>query len=64
MRNKSIGMLLAAAAACGIYKYKKMSPEQRSDLMTKGRDILDRKLGLGNIFGKKPAYSAPNNNSF
>ena len=60
MQNKSIGVLLVAAAAYGLYKYKKMSAEEKRELMAKGRDFMDRKLGLGNLFGKKNASSAPN----
>ena len=53
MQRKSLGLLLAAAAAFGIYKYSKMSPGEKNNLKARGKDLLDRKLGLGNLFGKK-----------
>jgi hypothetical protein len=51
--QKTLGLLLAAAAAFGIYKYSKMTPGQRDDLKKKGRDFLDKKLHAGNLFAKK-----------
>ena len=54
MQRKGLGMLLAAAAAYGYYKYSKMSPQQKTDLRTKGKSFLDKQLGgLGNIFGRR-----------
>jgi hypothetical protein len=54
MQRKSIGLLLAAAAAYGIYKYSKMSPEEKNNLKAKGKDFLDKNLGsLNNLFGKR-----------
>ena len=54
MQRKGIGLLLAAAAAYGYYKYSKMSPEQRNSLKQKGKDFLDKNLGgVKNMFGKK-----------
>jgi hypothetical protein len=62
MQRKSLGMLVAAAAAYGIYKYSKMSPEQKNNLKAKGRDFLDKNFsGLGNLFGKKQMTSNGNN---
>jgi hypothetical protein len=53
LRNK-IGLLLAAAAAYGVYKYSKMSPSQKEDLKNKGKEFMDKNLGdLSNLFGKK-----------
>lgn len=60
--QKTIGLLLAAAAAYGVYKYSKMSPEQKNSLKDRGRDLLDSKMGLGNIFGRKQA--AANGNKY
>jgi hypothetical protein len=62
MQRQSLGLLLAAAAAFGIYKYRKMTPEQKNDLRARGKDLLDRKFGLGNLFGKKQVVT--DNNSF
>jgi hypothetical protein len=54
MQRNRLGLLLAAAAAFGYYKYSKMSPEQKSTLHTRGKSFLDKQLGgLGNIFGRK-----------
>jgi hypothetical protein len=54
MSRKGMGLLLAAAAAYGVYKYSKMTPEQKSNLKSKGKDFLDKNLnGFGNLFGTK-----------
>ena len=55
--RKTIGLLLAAAAAFGIYKYSKMTPQQKKDLKEKGRDLWDKKMKMGNMFKKRPAGS-------
>ena len=58
MQRKGIGLLLAAAAAYGYYKYSKMTPEQRNSLKQKGKDFLDKNLGgVKNMFGKKASAS-------
>jgi hypothetical protein len=60
-RNKGIGLLLAAAAAYGAYRYSKMSPQAKSDLRSRGKGFLDKNLGgLGNLFGKKTATANAN----
>jgi hypothetical protein len=52
--RKTLGLLLAAAAAFGIYKYSKMTPQQKKDLREKGKDFLDKKMRTtGNLFTKK-----------
>jgi hypothetical protein len=54
MLKSKVGLLVAAATAYGIYRYSKMSAEQKKELMTKGRDFVDKNFGsLGNVFGKK-----------
>jgi hypothetical protein len=54
MQKSKLGLILAAAAAFGAYKYSKMSPEQKNSLKTRGKSFLDKNLGgLGNLFGKK-----------
>ncbi len=56
MSRKSIGLLVAAAAAYGVYRYSKMSSQEKNDLKTKGKDFLNKNLGsLNNLFGKKKA---------
>jgi hypothetical protein len=51
--QKTIGLLLGAAAAYGIYKYSKLSAEQKRNLKEKGRDFLNKNMKMGNMFGKK-----------
>ena len=63
MQKSKIGLLLAAAAAYGVYRYSKMTPEQKSSLKSKGKDFLNKNLGdLNNLVGKKRA--AMNENGF
>ena len=53
MSRKKIGLLLAAAAAYGIYKYSKLTTAQKDDLMAKGKDFLNKNLGgLSDTFNK------------
>ena len=51
--RKTLGLLLAGAAAFGIYKYSKMNPQQKKDLKEKGKDFLDKKMRMGNLLNKK-----------
>jgi hypothetical protein len=51
--QKTIGLLLAAAAAYGVYKYSKLTPGQKNDLKEKGRDFLNKKIKTGDLFGRK-----------
>jgi hypothetical protein len=56
MQRKGLGLLLAAAAAYGYYRYSKMTPEQKNNLKEKGKKFVDDNLGgFGKIFGKKSA---------
>jgi hypothetical protein len=65
MQRKGLGVLLAAAAAYGYYKYNKMTPEQKSSMRTRGKDFLDKQIGgLGNLFGKKKTVPTNGSNSF
>jgi hypothetical protein len=65
MQRKGIGLLLAAAAAYGYYRYSKMTPEQKSGMMQKGRDFVDKNLGgLKNAFGKKTSPANGNGGNF
>jgi hypothetical protein len=59
MQRKGLGLLMAAAAAYGYYKYSKMTPDQKKDLRMRGKSFLDKNLGgLGNLFGRKTANTA------
>ena len=56
MQRGKIGLLVAAAAAYGVYRYSKMSPEQKNSIKSKGKSFVDKNLGgLTNLFGKKAA---------
>ena len=60
LRNKT-GLLLAGLAAFGYYKYSKMTPEQRNNLIEKGKGLLNKNFGgLENLFGKKPTQTNQN----
>lgn len=45
MNNKTLSLLAAAAAAYGIFKLSKMSPQQKDELLAKGKDLLNKGLG-------------------
>ena len=56
MRGNKIGLLLAAAAAYGAYKYSKLTPGQKNDLMAKGKDLLNRTnelIGKSGVIGEE-----------
>jgi len=56
--RKTIGLLLGAAAAYGIYKYSKMSPTEKNELRSRGKDFLDKQLSdVSSLFGKKQTVS-------
>lgn len=51
---RKIGLLLAAAAAYGAYRYNRLSAEEKSQLKQKGQDFVNKNLGsLNGLFGKK-----------
>jgi hypothetical protein len=53
MQKKLLGLVLAAAAY-GVYRYTKMTPEQKAELKRRGGDFLDKNLGnFSNLFGQK-----------
>jgi hypothetical protein len=61
MQRKLLGLLFAAAAY-GIYRYTKMTPEQKADLKKRGGDFLEKNMGsTGNLFGKKPVVTETTN---
>jgi hypothetical protein len=51
--KKTLGLALLAAAAYGYYKYSKLTPTEKENLKMRGKDLLDKKLGLGNLFNNK-----------
>lgn len=60
MQRKLLGLLFAAAAY-GLYKYSRMTPDQKSDIKRRGKDFLDKNVGdVGNMFGKKPVTAGVN----
>ncbi len=55
-------LLLAAAAAFGVYKYSKMTPEEKTRLKSRGKSFLDKNLkDVKSMFGEKTNDTAPNN---
>ena len=63
MQRSKIGLLIAAAAAYGAYRYSKMTPAQKGTLKTRGKDFLNQTLGdLSHLFGK--AKATTNGNGF
>jgi hypothetical protein len=56
MQRSKVGLLLAAAAAYGAYKYSRMSPTQKSDLKTRGKDFLNKNIGgVKDLFNRRKA---------
>jgi hypothetical protein len=56
-----MGLILAGLAAFGYYKYSKMTPDQKKNLLDKGKGLLNKNFGgLENLFGKKTAPSGQN----
>lgn len=54
-------MLLAGAAAYGLYKLSKLSTEEKTDLVNKGKKLVtDNISGLKNKFGGNDAAAATN----
>ena len=53
-RKTSLGsLLLAGAAAYGIYKLSKLSSGQRNELLNKGKKLIsDNMGGLSTVFGR------------
>ena len=53
MLGKTVGLLLLGAAAYGVYKYSKLSDQEKEDLMDKGKKFFEENLNsLKNIFGQ------------
>lgn len=65
MTRPGIGsLLLLGAAAFGAYKYSKMSDQQKKDLLSKGKRLVNDNLGgLKNAFGRRGGQNAPDTNA-
>ena len=65
MSRNRLGLLLAAGAAYGYYRYSKMTPQQKTDLRTRGKSFLDKQFsGLKNMFGKFTKAPASNSTGY
>lgn len=54
MAKKGLGLLLAAAAAYGYYRYRKLSPEQKAKLKASGKKIINGDFEpLTDLFSEK-----------
>jgi hypothetical protein len=63
MQRSKIGLLLAAAAAYGVYRYSRMTPNQKLKLKNQGKSFVDKNLiGITHLFGKKKPVA--NTNSY
>ena len=52
--NKTLVSVLLGAAAYGLYRFSKMTPEQKNDLKRKGKEFLDKNMsGLDHAIGKR-----------
>ena len=63
MQRKLLSLLFAAAAY-GIYKYTKMTPEEKSDLKRKGKEFLSKSMGFEDMNGKKTAAVVNQSNDY
>ena len=61
MQRKLLGLLFAAAAY-GLYKYSRMTPEQKEDIKKRGGDLLKNLGGVGNQKQSQPAMVNTENN--
>jgi len=65
MLKNRLGLLLAAGAAYGYYRYSKMTPQQKTDLRTRGKGFLDKQVGgLKDMFGKFTKPRASNSTGY
>jgi hypothetical protein len=53
MQKKGVGLLIAAAALYGCYRYSKMTVEEKDALKEKGKKFLKDYFGLGSLFNTK-----------
>ena len=59
MQRKLLGLLFAAAAY-GLYRYTKMTPEEKSDIKRRGKEFLDKNMGFENFNNRKSTPAAVN----
>ena len=59
MQRKLLGLLFAAAAY-GLYRYTKMTPEEKSDIKRRGKEFLDKNMGFENFNNRKSTPVAVN----
>ncbi len=57
MQRKLMGLILAAAAY-GVYRYIKMTPEQRNELKNKGKEFLNKNMNMGRTYDTVEASRA------
>jgi hypothetical protein len=66
MARPGIGsLLLAGAAAFGLYKYSKMSQQDKDNLVNKGKQLYDENVpeNIKGMFGKKDDTQNASNNT-
>jgi hypothetical protein len=63
MQRKLLGLLFAAAAY-GIYKYTRMTAEEKENLKRKGGDLLKDLAGAGNHPGEKRMATVSTENNY
>ena len=65
-RKTSLGsLLLAGAAAYGLYRVSKLSAEQRTDLVNKGKKLVNDNLGsIKNVFGRNGSSATARETAF
>ena len=52
--NKALVSVLLGAAAYGLYRFSKMSPEQKDNLKRRGKEFLDKNMsGLDGVMSKR-----------
>ncbi len=66
MLQKKTGLILAGLAAYAAYKYSKMSADQKTSLMEKGKRLANQYLpdNLKNIFDSKTETAGETSNAF
>jgi hypothetical protein len=57
-KSSTASLLLLGLAAYGIYKYSKMSRQEKTRLVEKGKKMIDENIpqSLKNIFNKEEEY--------
>jgi hypothetical protein len=52
MSKGKMGLMLAAVAAYGVYRYSRMTADQKEKMKAKGRKFVNRFKGMGGKFGE------------